>query len=105
MSGLPLVTAGSADHKSINRLLLHLRDWEFGSGDRFDLATSKDVIFLKGSSDQKNTQPTVPQNSPNFSTQWVNGSLQEVEAFLLELDKAIGEQLAGLQTKIFILVD
>lgn len=42
MSGL-FITAPEADHKLINRLLLHLKDWEYERGDRYKFVTSNPI--------------------------------------------------------------
>ena len=105
MSGLLFVTAPAAGYKFINRLLLHLHDWEHGSGDRFHLVTTKDVSALKISSLEGRTEPTEAPVSSDFLNQWKDASLREIETFVVELHKAMGEIPAKLQTSIFVIVD
>lgn len=105
MSGLLFVTAPAADNKSINRLLLHLRDWEYGSGYRFYLVTTKDVSALRAFSEENKTEPTEPPVASDISNQWKGASLQEIEVSVLELDNANDEHPVNLRGSIFVMVD
>jgi hypothetical protein len=92
-TGLLFVTAPEADHKLINLMLLHIRDWEYGSGDRFKLVTTKNAYDLE------NAPATVPpsaaaaarqdETSPPLSSSldnaWAGAALADVEAFCMDL--------------------
>lgn len=97
-TGLLFITAPSANHKIINRLLLHLHDWQYGSGDRFHLISSRSVSILPGQLDSlarqhKETtkwEDLVPTHAPvaeGLDNEWSGASLGEIEAFCIELDK------------------
>ncbi|KAF7191953.1 hypothetical protein HII31_06598 [Pseudocercospora fuligena] len=73
------ITAEQADHEQINRLLIYLRDWEYGSGDRFSLITTQDPALAT----------TTPITSPPInpaqisSNPWLGSSLPDLESFVL----------------------
>lgn len=108
MSGLLFITAPEADHKLINRLLLHLRDWQHESGDRFKLVISKSIQALgeelhdNGRSATAPMRPTFPSVSPDLVNEWAGASTADVEAFCLALD-ASGTK--GLNTHLFVALD
>ncbi|KAH9904204.1 hypothetical protein F4778DRAFT_86392 [Xylariomycetidae sp. FL2044] len=104
MSGLLFVTATSADHKLINRLLLHLRDIEFGSGDRFHIVTTKDASELQLENDErfvKSTIPPVPQDISNNNA-WRGAKLEEIEAYALELSRS---DTRTVSSSIYLVLD
>jgi hypothetical protein len=80
-TGLLFVTAPEADYKLINLMLLHLRDWEYGSGDRFTLVTTKNAYDLE--SETVETSPPLSSSSPDNA--WAGAALEEVEAFCMDL--------------------
>lgn len=87
MTGLLFVIAPEADHKIINQILLHIRDWEYDSFDSFKLVNTKDADDLEpfeegGSIDA--TEPPVPIDIENA---WAGNSLEDVEEFCLDLDR------------------
>lgn len=107
MSGLLFITAPEADHKLINRLLLHLKDWEYGSGDRYKLVTSKSVQALGegpyvGGSSVALMKPTPAPADPDPVNEWAGASTADVEAFCLALDAS---GIKGLNAHLFVALD
>lgn len=100
-TGLLFITATSADHRVINRLPLQWHDWEYASGDRFRLITSRSVGALHGQLDSRAGQrkesmawrdlvPThalVAEEENLVDNEWSGASLSEIETFCLALDK------------------
>ncbi|KAK1989045.1 hypothetical protein LZ30DRAFT_353064 [Colletotrichum cereale] len=78
------VTAEKADVKLVNRLLLTLRDWEFGDGldwDHFVLVTSKaDTLPM----DMEPTQPPLPEFPRN---EWEGVAVEAIESVVLATDR------------------
>lgn len=76
------------DHKLVNRLLLHLRDWEYGEDptwDCFKIITSESFAGADGESVTK-PPITVADLSNNI---WASKSISDVEAFVInERNKA-----------------
>lgn len=111
MSGLLFVTA-ELDHKQLNTILLYLRDWEYGSGDRFTLITTRNAAaVISEVKEVKETSPPVPED---LSNEWIGSTLNEIESFVLDLsrnsDGYIGGQFVvideeGLPSKTCILGD
>lgn len=85
-TGLLFVTAPEADHKIINRLLLHLKDWQYESGDRFILITSKSIQALTQTLHGSEDATSAPVD-PALVNEWAGASIAEVEKICLELDK------------------
>lgn len=119
-TGLLFVIAPEADHKVINHLLLRLRDWEYESNDRFKLITSKSIDALTPAAgegneeeekEEKEKEDTIAATSapvdPDLVNEWSGASLEEVEAFCLELDKAPedGAIKKALDTHLFVVLD
>ena len=106
MSGLLFVTAPEADHKLINRILLYLKDWEYESGDRFKLVTSKSIEALRGEPYEtppaNGMKPTSAPVEPGLVNEWTGASIADVEAFCLDLDKS---DIKGLNTHLFVALD
>lgn len=109
-TGLLFVTAPSADFKLINRILLYLHDWEYESGDRFHLVTSRSASFLQGKfaahlsarryEDGGQWQDLVATSAPvaeDLVNEWSGASVADVEAFCLELDRK--QESAGSHNK------
>jgi hypothetical protein len=109
-TGLLFVTAPEADHKLINSLLLHIRDWEFGSGDRFKLVTTKNAYDLEdgpektSSAATQNPDETSPPLSSSPDNGWAGAALEDVEAFCMDLmrDEELGTSYHAGQ---FVVVD
>ncbi|ROV87903.1 hypothetical protein VMCG_10277 [Cytospora schulzeri] len=106
MSGLLFVTAPRADHKLINRILVYLKDWEYESGDRFKLVTSKSVQAL-GEEPYKDgssaiMKPTSAPVAPDLANEWAGASIADVEAFCVDLDKS---GIKGLNKHLFVALD
>jgi hypothetical protein len=84
-TGLLFVTAPEADYKLINLMLLHLRDWQYGSGDGFKLVTTKNAYDLE--SDTTSTSP--PLSSSSLDNAWAGAALEDVEGFCMDLDETM----------------
>jgi hypothetical protein len=89
-TGLLFVTAPEADYKLINLMLLHIRDWEYESGDRFKLVTTKNAYDLE-SAPAATTTPsaaadvTSPPLSSSLDNAWAGAALEDVDAFCMDL--------------------
>jgi hypothetical protein len=110
MTGLLFVTAPEADHKLINRLLLYLRDWEYGAGDTFKLVISRNIEEFTHIPDsggrQDDLNDTVPPVSLDIANEWAGASVEEVEAWCIELDGAgVSRSLPELNPYHYIIVD
>jgi hypothetical protein len=88
-TGLLFVTAPEADHKSINLILLQIRDWGYGSGDSFKLVTTKNAYDLDPpvNSPQGRLDATSPPLDSSLENAWAGASLEDVEAFCLDLNR------------------
>ncbi len=98
MPGALFVIASSVDHKLINRLLLHLRDWEYGeepTWDNFHLITSKDLPDKPSG-----TQPPITENDLSNNA-WKGRSISDVESHILTEWKTESE----LNPNTFIILD
>lgn len=102
MSGLVFVSAPSADHKLINRLLFHLRDWEYGSEDRFCLVTTKNAYSLEPQNDDYITKETIPPIPSDVQNAWAGADLADIEAFVRDLCRS---QTRGIYPNVFLLLD
>jgi len=103
MAGLLYIISPSADHKTANDLLLHLRDWEYEGGDHFKLITTSNPYGFESC---RSLQPTSPPLRDLTTSFWANYSLQDVEAFHLTLDVSdlyIALDDEGVETKTCIL--
>ena len=108
-AGLLFITAPTADHKVINRLLLHLRDWRDGEDptwDSFHVVSTKDLDHFKSSITSGDVKATIPPCSEDLSNEWQDSAQEEVEAFVLPLNKdsAINEG-GDVNTSVYILLD
>lgn len=108
MSGLLFVTAPEADHKIINRLLLHLHDWEYESGDNFKLITTRSIESLRKAPTEPvgvtaQFKPTEAPVDVDLRNAWAGATLEEVEAFCLALDKE--EDFQSADTHLFVVLD
>jgi len=101
MPGALFVVAASADQKLINRLLLHLRDWEYGeepTWDNFLLITSKSLP----ETEEPCATTTTPISKSDLSNNvWTGQSIADVESFMLSERK----KEVGLNTNTFIVLD
>ncbi|KAK2012257.1 hypothetical protein LZ32DRAFT_311526 [Colletotrichum eremochloae] len=78
------ITAENADVKLVNRLLLTLRNWEFGDGsdwDTFVLVTSKADILP---TDMEPTEPPLPGFPRN---EWKGAAIEDIESVVLATDR------------------
>ncbi|KAM0720107.1 hypothetical protein Q7P37_004243 [Cladosporium fusiforme] len=103
-TGLLFVTAPEADHKSINLILLQIRDWGYGSGDSFKLVTTKNAYDLDVSpiNPHGRLEPTSPPLDSRFENAWAGASLEDVEAFCLDLKR---EGPLPYNASLYIMVD
>jgi hypothetical protein len=105
MSGLLFITATEINHKDINVALLHLRNWEnLPDDDSFKLVTTKNAYELEpqtaeGTTAYECTSPPVPVGIDNA---WAGASLEDVEAYCLELDRAGN---STCDSHLFVLID
>lgn len=102
------MTTPNADHKAINRLLLHLRDWEFGhegTWDSFHIVPTKDLDTFKTSLTSSNVTPTIPPYPVDASNEWQNSTLEEIESFVLRLNKSEGLEQSLVNNSVYILLD
>jgi hypothetical protein len=103
MTGLLYIISPSADHKTINALLLHIRDWEYVGDDPFTLITTSNTNGLEP---LRNLPPTSPPLLNLTTNTWATRSLQDVEAFHLTLNDSqmyIALDDEGIDTKTCIL--
>lgn len=102
MSGLLFIIAPEADYKIINRILLYLRDWEYGALDSFKLVITKNAYdldsFDKGSAIES-TSPPVPAD---FENAWAGASLEDIEDFCLDLAR---EHTNSGKGRLYVVVD
>lgn len=102
MSGLLFIIAPEADYKIINRILLYLRDWEYGALDSFKLVNTKNAYdldsFDKGSAIES-TSPPVPAD---FENAWAGASLEDIEDFCLDLAR---EHTNSGKGRLYVVVD
>lgn len=109
-TGLLFVTAPEADHKVINRLLLHLKDWEYDSGYRFRLVPSKSTenltqAALDSDESDEGVGPATPAPvDPNVSNEWAGASVTDIESFCIELEKR-DDRAKALQSSLFVVLD
>lgn len=100
MPGALFVTA-SADQKLINRLLLHLRDWEYGeepTWDSFRLIKSKNIP----ETEEACVTTTPPISASDLSNNvWTGRSIPDIESFMLDERK----KQVGLNTSTFVVLD
>lgn len=94
------VISSSADHKLINRVLLHLRDWEYGeepTWDNFQLITTSTLPQGDG------TLYTTPSltGSALSNNEWKEKSISDIETFML----SEGNKKIGLNLNTFIVLD
>ncbi|KAF2441236.1 hypothetical protein P171DRAFT_434910 [Karstenula rhodostoma CBS 690.94] len=103
MPGIIIVTAEGADAPLINRLLLHVRDWEFMGGDLDDsdmftvLTTQEELPKPQQAGNELITRPPIQDFSDN---EWEGLSLEEVERIMIDKDT----EKDGC-TSLFLLLD
>lgn len=102
--GIVIITATGADTKLVNRLLLTLRDWEFGNEDIWDhwrILRKKDDVPLphdNGLVDKDNVdKPPIESFSPN---EWEGMTMEEIEQLMVLKD---GE--GGNVPHLFVVLD
>jgi len=112
MTSLLFITAPQADHKQINRILIHLRDYDYSDGedDFFKLVTTKNAYDLDLSTDSgsevitayrslEETSPPVPIDIENA---WAGASLDDIEEYCADLARA---DVKGANPGLFVVID
>lgn len=105
-TGLLFVTAPEADHRQINRILLRLRVWDTDPDamDTYKLVTTKNAYDLEPPACSDGWLPATspPLDAAVWDNAWAGASLEDVEAFCLDLHRAPPRSVETLQ---FLLVD
>lgn len=108
-TGLIFITAPSADVKTINRFLLHIRDWKYGdapSWDNFHLVASRsDPDFDKFKDSRRHElSPTKPGDvtAETFINEWADASIQDIESYVLTADNT---SIDGNGISLFLVLD
>jgi hypothetical protein len=109
-TGLLFVTAPEADYKLINLVLLQLRDWDYGSGDRFKLVTTKNAYDLEApphaaGQDTRHTGETSPPLSSDLDNAWAGAALEDVEAFCVDLARDEEASNINCNAYLYVVVD
>ncbi|KAK9420705.1 hypothetical protein SUNI508_00796 [Seiridium unicorne] len=95
-TGKLIITAKGADAKLINRLLLHVRDWEFGHEDSWDMHR---ILRTKDEASAGELPLDAPPVIESLENQWEGLSLEEVEKLMLLKDDGKGS------TSLFLVLD
>lgn len=97
MSGKIIVTATGVDNKILNRLLLHVRDWEFGEEDEWD---RQRILRTRDEATAKDLEEDVPPlPAGGLENQWEGLSMEEVEKIMRLKDNKSG------RTSLFMVLD
>lgn len=102
MSGLLFIIAPEADYKLINRILLYLRDWEYGALDSFKLVNTKNAYDLDSFDKGSGIESTTPPVPADFENAWAGASLEDIEDFCLDLGR--GDTNSG-KGHLYVIVD
>lgn len=80
------VTSSTADHKVINRFILHLRDWTYSKKDQAHLVTVRNALAIWPTEEEQwvGAEPTQFPISGSFGNAWAGVEISEVEEFLLD---------------------
>lgn len=100
MPGALFVNTSSADYKLVNRLLLHLRDWEYGEDptwDNFHLITTEIIP----ATDDDCAKPPITETGLSNNI-WASRSISDIESFMLR-ERETKE--TGLNLNTFIILD
>jgi len=92
----------SADYKLINRLLLHLRDWEYGEDptwDNFYLITTESLP----SADSECTKPSITEKDVSNNV-WANKSIADIESFIIKERNKVNKE-TDLNLNTFTILD
>ncbi|KAG4066239.1 hypothetical protein HA402_000463 [Bradysia odoriphaga] len=100
MPALLFVIASSADYKLINRLLLHLRDWEFGEDPTWDIFHLVTLPTLP-KTDAACTIPPITENDLS-NNHWMGKSISDIETYILSERSKNNE---GLNLNTFLILD
>ena len=107
MTGMLFVTSAKSDFKQLNRLLVYLRDWEYGSFDSFHLVTTKEPQDLnkpgEGFGYPHDVEPTHPGLDADPPNAWKGSSITAVEEYVLRVADDSGPK--GVNTSIYLLWD
>ena len=109
MTGLLFITAEHADHKAINRMLLYLRNWEYGEPDYWDdlyLMTSRDAKSIPPKPEDRicigGTSPLVASSITNDNA-WKGANIKDIEAFMLSISDP--DANLGYESTLWFCVD
>ncbi|KAK4609226.1 hypothetical protein CLAFUW4_14239 [Fulvia fulva] len=83
-TGTIFITASNADFKVANRFLLLIRDWEYGSGDRFHIKIDKNHVRFDANGYNNTVTDAGSLTADNFTNEWKGASLSDVETWMLE---------------------
>lgn len=101
MPGALFVNTESADHKLVNRLLLHLRDWEYGEDPTWDNFHFIRTEILPVNDDEVDTtSPPITENDLSNNI-WANKSISDIQSFMLSQR----ENEVGLNVNTFLILD
>ncbi|KAI7241463.1 hypothetical protein KC330_g505 [Hortaea werneckii] len=107
MTGMLFVNSATSDFKQLNRLLVYLSDWEYGSFDSFHLVTTKEPQDLnepgEGFEYPHDVEPTHPGLDADPPNAWKGASIAEVEEYVLRV--ANGSVRKGVNMSIYLLWD
>ncbi|KAK6399129.1 hypothetical protein LTR95_019463, partial [Oleoguttula sp. CCFEE 5521] len=103
MTGLVFVTAPT-DLKALNRALTFLRDWEYGDGAFVQtIITTRNAYELEPAAGY--LAPTLVPLLEGFDNAWVNASLADIEAYMLDTHRSIARYNARINTTLFLVLD
>lgn len=106
MTTLLYVTAPRLDHKLFNYIILHLRDWEFGSPEYLKLVTTKNAYNLEPSPEDSSVlEPSKTPVPVDIENAWGGAALEDIEAFTNDVGRAQPEDTRPVDTSFFMLID
>lgn len=116
-TGYLIINTPKATFKTINRLLLHLRDWQYGEDPHWDCqavlfsiddANLPQTHYKADQGDEKILQPTIPPIQPPLPVnQWSGLSIPEIEKILLLKQRSLVLLLddEGMRTETIIIAE
>ncbi|KAF7196931.1 hypothetical protein HII31_01849 [Pseudocercospora fuligena] len=101
-SGPVFVTASTVGFKNLNRFLLGVHDWEYGSGARFSIVDSKNAYEV-AERYKDGVEPVEPGHftEDNFESPWSGLSIKDVEAFCIDAAKTTERE----EPSLFLILD
>ncbi|KAI7483122.1 hypothetical protein KC364_g4215 [Hortaea werneckii] len=107
MTGMLFVNSAKSDFKQLNRLLVYLRDWEYGDFDAFQFVTTKEPQDLnepgEGFDYPHDVEPTHADLDADPPNAWKGASITDVEEYVLRVANDPGPK--GVNTSIYLLWD